>query len=451
MLTENPTIADAQKLIFAQQFSSALPILECIWGLPQNSNNLFLASMLLNCYNKLGLYDKALPLGEALCAREGCWDSIKLSYAWCLYFAHFKTPSVLPVEKVITLLERIEDLSGQKQALNPLVLSTFAFIATNNQLAPTLVLQLLAKLDCNLLDDKPSRLNGKPFALPSPKEQYICHYSKALFMAEQYPQCIDYCKQALAGAQEANLPDAGEANLAKGQAPNTPRIIISPDNLVWIKRRLALSMFHTGDYAPANTLMQEIVLRKQDWFLYHELSKIALAMSHNEDALGYAVLAAITAGDVEMKIHLWDLLYEILATGGYYQQAVQVLSLAASIRYAKGWKMEAKLIQELAKFNLTPPNLPNYRQIYQELKPWLTAVPYLNKQSFEGVIASILPHGKAGFIRSGEISYYFKTSDCHFAPHHATPNLTVTFCLASSFDLKKQKESTIAVNIARKE
>jgi hypothetical protein len=67
-------------------------------------------------------------------------------------------------------------------------------------LSPTLTLQLLEKLDYAKLEEK-GAIADKADKWTSHKEQYICHYSKALFMAEQYPRCIEFCHSVLEGKQ----------------------------------------------------------------------------------------------------------------------------------------------------------------------------------------------------------------------------------------------------------
>ncbi len=426
MLNTDNTLATAQKLFKDGDYSNSLPLLEKVFCEDKDTAPiLFVGSMMLTCYQKLKLWDKAIKLGESLIASSECWDSIKNSYAWILYFGYFKNQPICNPEEGVTKIDLIVALLEKQPNKLPLVLAVFSMISKAELLSPTLILQLLEKLDFNSLQDTATPAgNGKNF--PSHREQYICHYSKALFMAEDYRRCCDYCNSIISGSEK-----------------------LSHDNRIWIMRRLALSHFHLQEPEIAYPILQQVASQKQDWYILFELAQIAISLENHDEALRYAARAAITAGKMEMKIHLWDFLFSLLKTHKYYQEAVKCLSLAAALRFQHGWKLDAGLYKELSALNLEVPALPPAHDIFGELMPRLQDLT-IDKDSFkEGTVQNILPHGKAGFIRSGDCSYYFKASECRFSPSELSPGLRVSFCLQNSFDPKKQVDSEIAVAIQR--
>ena len=444
-------VNNAWNLIKQGNYRDALAVLEA-YSPNDLSSHYFLASLLLECYNKLEMYNKASNCGENLCTQKNCSPSIKQNYAWSLYFAYFKKNEVLPLEEAIPLIERIASLTDCTKKVNPLVLTIFSYLTKNKQLSPEIIIQLLDMLKFDLLDDKAVNGKNKYQTFPSQKEKYICYYTKALFLEKNYSRCIACCKRALElSTNYDNFKNKGnpseDASLCLPDVKNA--LFISPANLIWIKRYLALSLFYLGEYEQAYLLMQEIIKQKKDWFLYYELSQITQKLNKIEDALRYAAIAAYSLGDIEMKIHLWEYLYQLLLQTKNFPQAVKILSLSAAVRAQKGWKISPSLKQEIDKHNLQPENLPSYKNIFTELKPWFIEMSYSGSEVLTGYISNILASNKAGFITTGKKYYYFKTSSCLFEPEYIVPNTKVSFNTEKSFDPKKQKDSIIAVNIKR--
>ncbi len=426
MLNTDKNLVTAQKLYKDGDYHSSLPLLEYIYYESKDAAPiLFVGSMLLGCYQKLSLWDKALMLGESLSKLDDCWDSIKNSYAWVLYFAFFKNAPETNTEDAVIKIDQMEKLLSKQANKLPLALAVFSLISKAELIAPTLVLQLLEKLDfCSLQATSNAAANGKNY--PSHREQYISHYSKALFMAEDYRRCSEYCNSILGSNEQ-----------------------LSHDNRIWIMRRLALSLHRLQESAAAYSILKQVATQKQDWYILFELAQIASALHEHEDALRYAAQAAIARGELEMKIHLWDFLFSALKSQKAFSEAVKCLSLAAALRFQHGWKIDAALFKELSALNLDPPSLPPAQHLYMELLPWLQDQAIDKNSLKEGTIQNILPHGKAGFIRSGSSSYYFKTSACRFPQSELNPGLRVRFCLQKSFDPKKQMDSEIAMAIQR--
>jgi tetratricopeptide (TPR) repeat protein len=451
MNQKSEIVNNAWNLMKQGNYKDALPILETSLN-EDLSQNYFLASLLLDCYNKLGLYQKAIALGEELCSKENCWASIKQSYAWSLYFAYFKNSATLSPEEAIPILDKMALITDCNKKVNPLSLSIFSYLSQNKQITPELTIQLLDMLKFDLLDDKPVQLKKNGKTLASPKERFICYYTKALYMEKNYSRCIACCKRALElssnSKRQTTFNDAQNKATTNADS-NQAALFISSDNLIWIKRRLALSLYYLGEYDQAEEIMEQIIKKKKDWFLFYELSQIVYKKNEPEKALSYAAIASSTFGDAEMKIHLWDFLYQLLVETKNYPQAVKVLSLSAAIRFQKGWNISPSQKQELAKYNLIPEKLPPFKGILNELKPWFAEISYAENERLTGYIANLLPHNKAGFINSGKKSYYFKVSSCLFSPEFIVPNTKVSFIPESSYDPKKQKDSVIAVNIKR--
>lgn len=420
------TLSDAQKLFRNADYKACLPMLEQLYELQDSDTpRQLIGSMLLTCYQKLGLLDKAIALGSSLCSAQNCWDSIKQSYAWVLYFAHFKNHSLSNPEEATSLIDLLQSLTVNQKNQLPLTLAVFSLVSKASLLSPTLTLQLLEKLDYAKLEEK-GAIADKADKWTSHKEQYICHYSKALFMAEQYPRCIEFCHSVLEGKQP-----------------------LSKDNRIWVLRRLALSQYRINNPEPAYHAYLQLIAIKPDWYLLFELAQITLALSKADEALRYSAQAALAKSELEMKLHLWEFLYRLLISQKHFPEAVKCLSLACALRVQKGWALDTKLLNELSKFNLLPSQLPEPKTIFLELKDRFQDLAFDAQTLQTGSVANILTHGKAGFIKASSESYYFRVSDCQFPISELNPGLKVSFCLKKSFDPKKQIETNIAINIRK--
>ncbi len=420
------TLSEVQKLFRNADYKACLPILEkIIEEHDADTPRQLIGSMLLTCYQKMAFWDKALAMGSSLCSSENCWDSIKQNYAWVIYFAHFKNRSPSNLEEAVALIDLLHTLTSKQKNQLPLTLAVFSLISKCTLLTPTVAMQLLEKLDYAKLEDKEANPD-KAEKWTSHKEQYICHYSKALFMAEQYPLCIDFCQSVL-----------------------NEKKAISKDNQFWVLRRLALSYFRTNNPEPAYHIYLQLIHLKPDWYLLFELAQIAYALSKTDEALRYSAQAALAKSELEMKLHLWEFLYRLLISQKYFPEAVKCLSLACALRVQKGWSIDANLLKELGKFNLPPSQLPEPNALFLELIDSFHDLAFDAQTLQTGSVANILPHGKAGFIKVNSASYYFRVTDCQFPISELNPGLKVSFYMKKSFDPKKQLETNIAVNIRK--
>lgn len=175
------------------------------------------------------------------------------------------------------------------------------------------------------------------------------------------------------------------------------------------------------------------------------------SLGNAKDALAKAAKAAVMNGKLEMKIHLWGFLYSELFSQGYYSEATKCLALTAAIRKHKSWKLDQQLLKEMSLYNLTIEKLSHPKAIYKELKDFFASLSYANNIEKTGFVSHVMPHGKAGFIKSGNDSYYFKTSDLRFPQQGLHSGLKLRFNLEKSYDSKKCVESQVAVNIRKDE
>jgi|LSQX01.3.fsa_nt_gb tetratricopeptide (TPR) repeat protein len=429
MINLKDSIVVAKNMISKKNYQEAISLLEALWKQSsKDRTDYYVGSLLLQCYQKLAMWGPAIKLADHLTKQNGCWQSIKTNYAWIIYFAFFKNQGELDIEGLVIQIDTLCDLLEKEPSKLPLFLAIKAMITNNPQLNKNLIVQLLEKIDLRSLpnDIKPQEKQNS--SLLSLDEQYILLYSKSLLEAEQYEKCIAFCKQTLQNSKS-----------------------ISDRNRIWLSRRLALCLHKIGEVQKAEDIYRIISVKKQEWYIFFEYAKIMKDLGDPKAALAKAAKAAVMKGEYEMKIHLWSFLYQELFSQGYFIEGTKCLALTAAIRKHKSWRFDQQLLKEMSLYNLTVQNLPHPKAIFEEIKNFLTSLSHASNPEIIGFVSRILPHGKAGFIKSGNFSYYFKTSDLCFPEQSLLVGLKLRFNLEKSYDPKKCVETQIAVNIRKDE
>ncbi|MDD3535990.1 MAG: hypothetical protein PHC50_07595 [Candidatus Cloacimonetes bacterium] len=429
MKQKNDNIDLAKKLMSEAKYQEASVILEQLGKQDTESKpNYYPGFLLLNCYQKMALWQPALRLAEELVKYDDCWQSIKTSYAWIIYFAFFKAQSKIKIEELLLQIDLICDLLKMETSKLALFLAIQNMLSNHPQLDKILAVHLLEKIDFNSLKTEIQNKSDQHSNQSDIAERYSMLYSKYLLVAEYYDKCAEFCHQVL---QESNS--------------------ISPANRIWLSRRLALSLQKTGRSDQALEIYELLICQKPEWYIYFEYALILHKLENSGDALKNAAKAAIMKGDLEMKINLWNYLFSTLLSEGYYPQATKCLALAAAIRIQKSWPIDQKMLKDLALYNLDLKKLPAPKSIFSEIIEFLSKLSYDADSEKTGYLSHILPHGKAGFIKSGADSFYFKISDLSFSTQLLKTGMRLRFNLVKSFDPKKQMESQNAVNIRKDE
>ena len=127
------------------------------------------------------------------------------------------------------------------------------------------------------------------------------------------------------------------------------------------------------------------------------------------------------------------------------QTAKKHLKLALAVRTEQGWSVSDELKKVLLEEEITLDKIGNSSGILRDLKPyWRQQSLSENTERKSGVVASILPSGKSGFIVDGRDSWYFNVG---LLANKIKTGDRVTYELADGFDKKKNKAVKNAVNI----
>jgi hypothetical protein len=141
--------------------------------------------------------------------------------------------------------------------------------------------------------------------------------------------------------------------------------------------------------------------------------------------LDYTLDSALNSGDSDKKGGLYQLMAKLFSLAGKPEEAALHMELSRLVREHDDSKETERKAHRL----------------WQALKD-------KNEPLQEGHILSILPSGKAGFIKVGKNrSYYFRLKDFIGQPAKAAVGQAVSFRLGKGFDKKKNCETEVAVQV----
>ncbi|MCK5537924.1 MAG: hypothetical protein KAI79_13945 [Bacteroidales bacterium] len=261
-----------------------------------------------------------------------------------------------------------------------LAFSLFVFKLTEAEMAthpPDLI--ALLNIFHKMIPEKLSTENysfqakSKTVKLPSDIEKYYLSYSKLLYQAKKYDECIENSKQA-----------QNHSN------------IVRPTYLFWLKRLEALSYNRLDNSEQAISILEAEVQQNPQWFIYYEMYKIAISNKQHSEI--YLALSFLLPGVIDYKIKIFENVAENSLLPKEISQTA--LKIASEIRARNNWKNSKPA-------SLSDMELVGLHNTY--LNNWINYL-HISKQVFLGKISRMLHKGNNGdgFIRHKNKSYYFK-------------------------------------------
>lgn len=249
--------------------------------------------------------------------------------------------------------------------------------------------------------------------------------SKALLDIGQYDKCINLSTEALLNLSE-----------------------FAYDNDVWFKWRIAKSFNQLGEYDQSVDYLNDIKQFKNDWFIDNLMAENYFFKNDLDNALKYASSAALAKGDTDKKVNLYSLIEDILNKKNKQNEADIHAYLVYTIRKRHNWNIDENLEYKIEKAGFDLDN-KDYFTIEKHLHHLWEEYLYKNQELKKGVIVSVLPNKKAGFIRCDEYpdNLYFSMNEFKHNITLAKTGQNVTFYEADGFDKKKNKQVKNAVNI----
>jgi len=257
---------------------------------------------------------------------------------------------------------------------------------------------------------------GSTIEYASEREKWYASRCKALFELGRYEECIDLAEQAL-----AEFPK------------------LHHDNDLWFRWRIALSKAELGDKETAIAELQGLLSRKKDWFIYHRIAQYLFDLGRLDEALKYAVDAALGRGDLEYKWGLFLLMGDIFKAQLKPEYAQKHILLAAKLRQEQDWRIPLELSQAVQVMGVDMMTDASVKDLHRDLRQYWQSLKVAGMPQGQGEIKNLLPHGRAGFIRGddGE-DYYFKISSFRGPRHLLEPGQRVVFHIERNPDPKKR-------------
>ncbi len=415
----------------AKKYAEALPLYRQLWEEHRESCNEWDGWGYALCLKHMKYYKKALEICKEVSKLKPDFEMIKGVYAWCIYYTEIAVEKVNDESNFFRAGEAIVKLTKQDDQYSPYTLTVFKileYLNDRDNYSADKVIEWTDKLNFEILDDKPFKFTdseGKMRELASKKEQYFMLRTKALLEKGLFNECINLCQLAIKSFEKFHY-----------------------DNDIWFIRRIALSYKSLGQPEIALEKLKSLLKRKREWFIYKEIAEIYFELGNIDQALKFALDSALSPGDSDKKLNLYKLLSEILIRTNQKEEAKKHIEFMYQIRKANEWKIDNDLQNLLNKFQIDTRKTLNLRELERELKELWEKLKFNDQIQLTGIIKSILPSGKAGFIETeNKKTYYFQLRNFKAKPELAKVGQKVTFFLEEGFDKKKNQKTENAVNV----
>jgi len=253
-------------------------------------------------------------------------------------------------------------------------------------------------------------INGKTRQFASDLERWYLVTCKSYYLSGNYEKCIQNGNEAL----------------------NTFASFTS-NNKVWIKRSMALSFYKLENYLETIRIYEEdILIKKNDWYLYKELSEIYQKFHDLDMALKYGIYAALIKGEFDLKCNLFQQIGEILFQKGERELGEKHVLLNYFIRTKNDWKINEGLSKQVENLYLSPQDY-NLETLHKEVSE------YWDSFLLTGLIAKTIPNKRIGWIQRDNQDYFFKFAFSPDSPSKIKEGKKVLFLIGKGLDRKNNQ------------
>jgi tetratricopeptide (TPR) repeat protein len=418
--------ATADRLRKAGQFAEAAVVYASTW--PDGDPWTGWAYAL--CLRKIGKCEEAVSVAKTALDLNPDSQFVRSVYAWAL-FDTIRKAEELSAE----LLERAELLVALSAESTTAYENVSPFVP-----AILLVARLLAAKGrfnqalhwLQLLD--PARLSQQEFAIQDPtgrhrrlashRERFHGIKTHALEKLGQWCECLAAAESALSECSPLHY-----------------------DNDIWFARRAARAKIRLGQSAQGIAELETLVARKPASFIYFDIADAAWEVRDKERAFKNCLLALKCPGEIAFKLPAVLLFGRILWDQGKRDEARSHLMLYCRYREGKGWKISSDVRSMLAEWGAES-TVPDTGHLVFQLQSLWREMANLVDVRRTGVVQSLLPHGRAGFIVADERErFYFETRDWKAKRGRLTKGSRVSFNTKPSYDRKRQRATVVACDI----
>jgi tetratricopeptide (TPR) repeat protein len=413
-----------------KKYTEALALYRTLWEDFHDSCTEWDGWRYATCLKQLKDYKRALDICRQTYLMNRDFEPVKSLYAWCIYYTEIASGRVLDESVYFRAAEAIMQLSRQNDKYSAYTVALFKvmdYLNGKNIYPIDKILVWTSRLDPGLLEEEPFKFTdreGKQREMASKKEQYYMWRTRALLEKGLFDDCTNLCNEALSAIKDLHY-----------------------DNDVWFRWRIALCHEGKGELAVALDELKALLGRKKEWFIQKEIAGIYLKQGNHEQAISYAIDSALNAGDSSKKLNLYRLLAEILIQTGKIEEAKAHVEFSYHLKVANGYRIDDNLVALVGRLRIDTSKTVNINELENRLRKMWNGFKFDNREQLTGAIKTILPNGKAGFIRADNgKSYYFQLRNFK-SKTEAAEGLKVKFFTEEGFDVKKSKATVVAVNI----
>lgn len=421
----------AKSLRNEERYNEALPVYKELWDNYRDNCNEWDCWGYAFVLRKLKKFKESLVVSREVYKKYPEFENIKSVYAWCIYYTEIGIKVINDIKTFIKAANGIIKLTKQEDKYSPYTITVFKVLEyfQNKQIYnPQEIIEWTDKLNPDILDTEPFSFKneeGKDMEIASKKEQWYMLRSKALLKKELFKECIEISEKGLNSFGKFHYGDD-----------------------IWLKRNIALSKAGLGNIDIAINELKELLKKKKEWFIQHELAKLYKQKNDIENAITFSVDAALNFGDTKLKIKLYKLITNLLIIQNMHDLAKKHVEFICKLQKSNKLKEDPNFTKLMKDYGIDGSDTSDINELERELKKIWNKLKFGNKQEQYGVISSILPNGKTGFITtSNNNSCFFFIKDFKGKKELLNKNQKVSFYLEDSFDKKKNKPSQIAVSI----
>lgn len=401
----------AQLLFTDKNWRETLPIYQTLWENYADKCNEWDGWRYAYSAQKLGKHNECLDICRKVYLRYRDFKIIRNVYAWSIYYLEIKKEKIADEDTFFKAANAILKLVEQADIYSPYILTVFKVVDYLNEKVNTpfdKILDWTSRLNSNLLDkscfsfiDK----ENKTRETASKYEQYYMFRTRALLEKGRWEECIQQAEEALQTIDKLHY-----------------------DNDIWFRWRIALAYEGMGEWEKSLNLQLKLLDRKKEWFIQKEIAEQYYRMGDYEKALKYALDSVLNSGEADKKINAYIVLANTLEKTGDAENA----------------KLQRALIDKINRKGDFNDDILHLSKLWNELK-------FRGQKRCSGIIHSLLPNGKAGFVKGNDgRSYYFQVRSFKEVANKATVGMPVTYYLEEGFDAKKNKKTLNAVELKHK-
>lgn len=280
------------------------------------------------------------------------------------------------------------------------------------------------KLNRNFLTTHNPRINSKAFGY-SLKEKWYSFIIESLIGLEKYDGALQFADEAM-----EKLPDS------------------KSDAKLFITYKSAKAQYQLGNYEDSLDILNDIVKVKKESYVYTAIARNYYSLENYDEALSYAVKAALANRSVQNNLGTYLLIGELLDKKDLKDEAKNHYYLVYTYKKANNHRIDSNLCQIIQNAGLDMENT-NYRKVQKELIPLWNELKYENMFRYSGTIKKVFEEKGIGFISNDFDSNdtFFSFKDFKSSEDIIYPGTKVSFYIEETFDKSKGKESTKAVEI----